>query len=78
MSDKYPSGKPSKHATVRIPKEMAEAVGDFIKTDLAKRMGYLYKVDVVTAATRELLMKYGFYPTRQRLGGPEEEVKPSN
>ena len=58
---KYPKGKPSKHLTVRIPKEMAEAVEEFLKTDYAKRMGYLYKIDVITAATRELLEKYGFY-----------------
>ena len=57
----YPKNRPSKHATVRIPKPLAEAVNEFLKTDLAKKMGYLYKVDVVTAATRELLEKYNFY-----------------
>lgn len=57
---KYPKDKPSKHATIRIPKAMAEAVDEFLKTDHAKRMGYLYKIDVITAATRELLEKYGF------------------
>jgi len=66
---KYPKGKPSKHATIRIPKEMADAVEEFLKTDYAKRMGYLYKVDVITAATRELLEKYGFYKL------PEEKAK---
>ena len=66
---KYPEGKPSKHSTIRIPKPMAEAVEDFLKTDYAKRMGFLYKVDVITAATRELLEKYGFYKQ------PEEETK---
>lgn len=63
---KYPKGKPSKHATIRIPKEMAETVDEFLKTDYAKKMGYLYKVDVVTAATRELLEKYGFYKREER------------
>jgi len=58
---KYPEDKPPKHATIRIPKEMSDAVEEFLKTDYAKRMGYLYKVDVITAATRELLEKYGFY-----------------
>ena len=66
---KYPENKPSKHATIRIPKPMGDAVEEFLKTDLAKRMGYLYKVDVITAATRELLEKYGFYKQ------PEEETK---
>lgn len=62
MSEKeYPKDKPPKHVTIRIPKEMNEAVEEFLKTDYAKKMGYLYKVDVVTAATRELLEKYGFY-----------------
>jgi len=58
---KYPEDKPAKHATIRIPKEMSDAVEEFLKTDYAKRMGYLYKVDVITCATRELLEKYGFY-----------------
>jgi len=66
---KYPKDKPSKHATIRIPKALAEAVEEFLKTDYAKRLGYLYKVDVITAATRELLEKYGFYAL------PEEEAK---
>ena len=66
---KYPKDKPPKHLTIRIPKEMAEAVNKFLETDLAKSMGYLYKVDVVTAATRELLEKYGFYKQ------PETEKK---
>ena len=65
----YPQDKPSKHATIRIPKPMSEAVDEFLKTDYAKRMGYLYKVDVITAATRELLEKYGFYKQ------PEEETQ---
>ena len=70
MSEKkYPKNKPSKHATIRIPKPMAEAVEEFLKTDYAKRMEYLYKIDVITAATRELLEKYGFYKP------PEEETK---
>jgi len=50
-----------KHKTVRIPRKMVEAVEDFLKTDEAKKMGYDSKADVVTAAVRELLAKYGFY-----------------
>lgn len=74
---KYPEGKPSKHATIRIPKPMAEAVEEFLKTDYAKRMGFLYKVDVITAATRELLEKYGFYkqPQGETKGGPVSEER---
>lgn len=40
---------------------MADAVEDFLKTDEAKKMGFDSKADVVTAAVRELLVKYGFY-----------------
>jgi len=58
---KYPENKPPKHATIRIPKPMAEAVEEFLKTERAKQMGFIYKVDVVTAAVRDLLEKYGFY-----------------
>ncbi len=58
---KYPEDKPSKYATIRIPKMLADAVEEFLKTDAAKKRGYLYKIDVITAATKELLEKYGFF-----------------
>lgn len=58
---KYPENKPSKHATVRIPKGLMEAVKTFLETDLAKRMGYCHRVDVVTDGTRQLLEKCDFY-----------------
>lgn len=56
-----------RHMTVRIPRGMAEAIGDFIKTEQAARMGYDSKADVVTAALRQLLMDYGLYniPTKE-------------
>jgi len=41
---------------------MVDAIEEFLKTEEAKQMGYLYKVDVVTAAVRDILEKYGFYP----------------
>ena len=69
MKKEYPKDRPSKHATIRVPKAMAESMNEFLKTDLAKKMGYLYKVDLATAAIRELLLKYGFYNL------PEEEAK---
>lgn len=72
MSKKYPKDKPSKHATIRVPKAMSEAMEEFLKTDLAKKMGYLYKVDLVTAAIRELLLKYGFYNLPEAKPAPEE------
>jgi len=61
MSKKYPKDKESKHATVRLPKEMKEAIEEFLRTETAKRMGYLHITDFVTAAVRELLREYGVY-----------------
>ena len=57
----YPKEKKAKSETVRIPAAMAEAVERFLETDRAKRMGYRYKIDVITAAVRDLLIKYGYY-----------------
>lgn len=56
----YPKGK-AKSETVRIPTPMHEAIEVFLKTPKAKQMGYRHKIDVVTAAVRDLLEKYGFY-----------------
>ena len=53
--------KPRRLATMRVYREMDQAVGEFVKTDLAKRLGFMYKADVYTAAVRELLWKYGLY-----------------
>lgn len=58
---KYPKKKKATSETVRIPALMAKAVEEFLKTDLAKRMGYRHKIDVITAAVRDLLIKYGYY-----------------
>lgn len=65
----YPKNKPPKHATVRIPIAMSKAIEQFLKTEKAKQMGYIYKTDVVTAAVRDLLKEHGYYeeveePTR--------------
>lgn len=62
MSEKkYPKDKKPKSATVRIPKPMVHAIEEFLKTEKAKEMGYTYKVDVVTDAVRNLLIKHGYY-----------------
>jgi len=53
---------------VRIPRKMADAVEDFLKTEDAKKMGFDSKADVVTAAVRDLLVKYGFYKVPARKG----------
>lgn len=56
---KYPENKPSKHQTIRIAKGLAEAVEEFLETDLAKNLGFNHKSDVATSAIQELLTKYG-------------------
>jgi hypothetical protein len=55
-----------RHATVRVPKGIVEALEDFLKTEQAARMGFDSKADVVTAAIRNLLIEYGFYQIPQR------------
>lgn len=51
----YPKKKISKHATVRIPKNMLSAIEEFLETEEAKKSGFLYITDVVTAAVREFM-----------------------
>ena len=58
---KYPRDRKPKSDTVRIPAAMADAVKNFLDTDRAKSMGFRYKIDVITAAVRDLLIKYGYY-----------------
>ena len=58
---KYPENKSPKHATVRLPREMRNAIEEYLKTEDAKRKGFLHITDVVTAAVRELLERYGAY-----------------
>lgn len=55
------SGKKSRQKTVRIPRKMVEAVERFLDTEEAEEMGFDSKADVVTAAVRELLIKYEYY-----------------
>jgi len=49
--------EPRPMTSVRIYKVQSEAIEEFLKTDVAKRMGYIYKVDVVTDALRKFLEK---------------------
>jgi len=66
MSRNYPEDKPSKHGTVRIPKDLVNAIEEFLRTDQAKKMGFLYITDIVTEGVREFLRNLGYYPTRRR------------
>jgi len=50
-----------RHTTVRIPRGLAGAVEEFIKTEQAAQMGFDSKADVVTAAIRKMLTEYGYY-----------------
>ena len=51
--------------TVRIPRGMAKAVEDFLRTEGASKMGFDSKADVVTAAIRHLLIDYGYYSIKK-------------
>ena len=59
MTDEFPEGKTRSSETVRIPAEMLKAIDDFLETEFAKSRGFRFKSDVVTAAVRDLLDKYG-------------------
>jgi|YelNatPaOPRAMG01_1025707.scaffolds.fasta_scaffold151075_2 hypothetical protein len=56
----FPEKKESKHATVRLPKTMLSAIEEFLKTEEAKKQGFLYITDVVTEAVREYLTSRRF------------------
>jgi hypothetical protein len=55
-----------RHVTVRIPRGVAEAIEDFLRTEQAVRMGFDSKGDVATAAIRKLLLEYGCYGSPQK------------
>ena len=50
-----------KHMTVRIPKGLTNAIGEFLMTEEAGKLGYHSRAAVVTAAVRSLLKEYGYY-----------------
>lgn len=50
-----------RYMTVRIPRGLAGAVEEFIKTEQAAQMGFDSKADVITAAIRKMLMECGYY-----------------
>ena len=55
----YPEGE-SKSTPVKITKGLDEAINMFLETERAHLLGFRYKIDVVNAAVRDLLIKYGF------------------
>jgi hypothetical protein len=67
MSKKYPDDVSSKHATVRLPKDMLQAIEEFLLTEQAKKMGFLHITDVATEAVRDFLENHGYYPISSRL-----------
>lgn len=58
----------SHHKTVRISRSMVDAIDGFLRTTLAKKMGFNSKANVVTAAVRELLIKYDYYTNVKKEG----------
>ena len=71
-SQKYREISLKRHMTVRIPRGIAKAIEDFLKTDQAARMGFDSKADVVTAAIRTMLTEYGYYSST---GEPPEKTE---
>jgi hypothetical protein len=67
---KYREISLKRHMTVRIPRGIAKAIEEFLKTEQAARMGYDSKADVVTAAIRTMLTEYGYY-NKDNPPGPE-------
>jgi hypothetical protein len=67
---KYREISLKRHMTVRIPRGIAKAIEDFLKTDQAAKMGFDSKADVVTAAIRTMLTEYGYYGKNNQ---PESE-----
>ena len=63
---KYREISLKRHMTVRIPRGIAKAIEDFLKTEQAARMGFDSKADVVTAAIRTMLTEYGYYKDQQQ------------
>lgn len=64
MAKNYPEVGVSKHGTVRIPKNLVAAIEEFLKTDQAKKMGFLHITDIATEAVREFLKERGQYETK--------------
>lgn len=58
---KYREISLKRHMTVRIPRGIAKAIEEFLKTEQAAKMGFDSKADVVTAAIRTMLTEYGYY-----------------
>jgi len=45
---------------IRISKGLDEAIEEFLLTEKARKLGFRYKSDIINAAVRDLLTKYGF------------------
>jgi len=61
IEQKYREVNLKRHMTVRVPRGIATAIENFLKTEQADKMGFDSKADVVTAAIRHLLTDYGYY-----------------
>ncbi len=59
----FPKEKKQRSTVIRIPEGLDEAIIEFLQTEKAKRSGFRYKGDVVQAAVRDMLIRYGFIET---------------
>lgn len=72
---KYREISLKRHMTVRIPRGIAKAIEEFLKTEQAAKMGFDSKADVVTTAVRRLLMEYGYYNIKKREEQKQQEPR---
>ena len=69
---KYPKGG-QRSTPIRITKGLDEAIDQFLNTEKARLLGFRFKSDVVNAAVRELLIKYGFPEILEETGKERQE-----
>jgi hypothetical protein len=55
---KYPEGKKSSQP-IRIAKGLDKAISDFLESDKAQSLGFRFKSDIINAALRDFLIRYG-------------------
>ena len=69
----YPESRGDNYTTVRIPRGQIEEIESFLKTDFARKRGYLHKVEVVSDAVRKFLEEY--QPRFEHLKMVDDSVK---
>jgi hypothetical protein len=68
----YPNAE-KRSKVIRIPEGMNDAIEEFLKTKKAHVLGFRYKSDILEAAVRDLLMKYGVPDLLEKSGEERRE-----